>query len=413
MKYSIRCNLLPAERKDGTHTIRLRVSWNSQRINHCLATPIRPSDWDGRASMPKRSQQKALKEIGELTAAIDRLFDKCHLEQRSPSQEEVRVVLGDKTKKESGKPNTHNIVAAMDEYIRENTRAGSWSEGTTKRWGVIKSHLKEWNPDAATEDVNVETMQSYMDYLHSLDLHNTTVAKNISWLRSFLRWCLKKGYTTESSWEDYKPRFRGNGDEKDIIYLSKDELRRIMELDLSGSQCLDHVRDVLLFCCFSGLRYSDAAKLRQSDVHGDYISVVTKKTSDSLRIDLNDISSSILKKYQSENKEALALPIISNQKMNGYLKELARMAEITDPVRKVYWTGSIRHEEVVPKWKLITTHCGRRTFVVSALQLEIPAEVIMRWTGHSNHQAMKPYIAIVDKHKKESMNKFNTLMTEI
>lgn len=82
---------------------------------------------------------------------------------------------------------------------------------------------------------------------------------------------------------------------------------------------------------------------------------------------------------------------------------------IDDPVRRVWWVRSERHEELVPKWKVLTSHCGRKTFVVSALSLDIASEVIMRWTGHKNHKTMKPYIAIVDDIKKKSMSKFDML----
>jgi integrase len=75
----------------------------------------------------------------------------------------------------------------------------------------------------------------------------------------------------------------------------------------------------------------------------------------------------------------------------------------------VYFQGHERHEQVFPKWALLTTHCGRRTFVVTALQLGIPSEVIMKWTGHSDMKAMKPYMAIVDELKAKAMERFNNL----
>lgn len=93
--------------------------------------------------------------------------------------------------------------------------------------------------------------------------------------------------------------------------------------------------------------------------------------------------------------------------MNEYLKELMRIAEIKEPQRIVYFKGNQRYEEVYPKYSLLTTHCGRRTFIVIALYLGIPAEVVMRWTGHSDYKAMKPYIKIIDTLKEQEMNKFN------
>ena len=105
----------------------------------------------------------------------------------------------------------------------------------------------------------------------------------------------------------------------------------------------------------------------------------------------------------------MALPVISNQKMNDYLKELGELAEINEPVRETYYKGNERIDEVTPKYALLSTHAGRRTFICNALALGIPAQVVMKWTGHSDYKAMKPYIDIADDIKANAMNKFNQL----
>ena len=135
---------------------------------------------------------------------------------------------------------------------------------------------------------------------------------------------------------------------------------------------------------------------------------MTQKTVEPLSIDLNDYSRAILNKYENISfPNGLALPVMTNQKMNEYLKELAQLAGLDAPIRKVYYSGSTRHEREYKKWELITTHCGRRTFIVNALYLGIPAEVVMKWTGHADYESMKPYIAIVDDLKSREMEKFN------
>lgn len=411
MKYSVTCNLMPTPHKDGRYALRIRVSWDCQRVSHTLDNPIPFSEWDKENGQPLPSATKARKELNRLTAAVDDLFDLCHVERRIPSPEEVRSVLGEKGGRNLRKADKHNIVAAMEEFIRDNQHEGNWSDGSSLRWCGMRNKLKEWNSTISTEEVDEEAIRSFMDYLYGLGQHNTTVAKNVSWFKTFMRWCRRKGYATNSQWEDYHPRFKGNGDERDIVYLTQEELCDIIALDLSQEPCLDRVRDTFLFCCFTGLRHSDAVKLRQADVHGDYISVVTKKTSDALRIELNDLSAAILAKYKDDDLNAPALPGMSNQKMNDYLKELAKLAKIDTPVRRIYWVKSERHEEVVPKYKVVTTHCGRRTFIVTALYLDIHTEVIRKWTGHKGDKAMRPYIAIMDKQKRENMAKFNTLLT--
>jgi integrase len=88
-------------------------------------------------------------------------------------------------------------------------------------------------------------------------------------------------------------------------------------------------------------------------------------------------------------------------------KEMGEICGLNDEIKIVYFSGNNRIEEVHPKHNLLSTHCGRRTFIVNALYLGIAAEVVMKWTGHSDYAAMKPYIKIVDELKEKEMNKFN------
>ncbi len=170
------------------------------------------------------------------------------------------------------------------------------------------------------------------------------------------------------------------------------------------------MRDVFLFQCFTGLRYSDVFNLRRSDIKGDHIEVTTVKTSDSLIIELNKHSKAILDKYKDVAfEDDKVLPVITNQKMNDYLKELAELAGIDEPVRQTYYRGNERIDEVTPKYALLGTHAGRRTFICNALALGIPPQVVMKWTGHSDYKAMKPYIDIADDIKANAMSKFNQL----
>lgn len=95
--------------------------------------------------------------------------------------------------------------------------------------------------------------------------------------------------------------------------------------------------------------------------------------------------------------------------MNDYLKELAELAVIDEPIRETYYIGNKRIDEVTPKYALLSTHAGRRTFICNALSLGISANVVMKWTGHSDYKAMKPYIDIADDIKANAMNKFDQL----
>jgi len=163
--------------------------------------------------------------------------------------------------------------------------------------------------------------------------------------------------------------------QREVIYLTKEEIARVRDLELSESQAyLDPIRDIFLFCCFSGLRHSDVNNLRRSDIKGDHIEVTTVKTADSISI------------------------------------ELCKLAGIDEEIRITTYKGNVRTDKIQPKWELVGTHTGRRTFIVNALSLGITPNIVMKWTGHSDYKAMKPYIDIVDSIKASSMTKFDGLI---
>ena len=158
----------------------------------------------------------------------------------------------------------------------------------------------------------------------------------------------------------------------------------------------------------TGLRNSDANNLRRSDIKGDHIEVTTVKTADSISIELNDITKAILEKYKEVPfKDNKALPNLTNQAMNRGVKELCKLAGLDEEIRITTYKGSTRTDEVFPKWAKVGTHTGRRTFIVQALSMGISPNIVIKWTGHSDYKAIKPYIDIVDSIKAESMTKFN------
>ena len=174
------------------------------------------------------------------------------------------------------------------------------------------------------------------------------------------------------------------------------------------SKTMSEVRDVFCFCCFTSLRYSDVANLKRQNVFSDHILITTIKTADTLKIELNKYAKTILEKYENVafpfNK---VLPVVSNQRMNEYLKEMAEICGLNEPITKTYYYGNKRSDEVKPKWAMIGTHAGRRTFICNALMMGIAPQIVMKWTGHSDYKAMKPYIDIADEAKAEAMSLFD------
>ena len=101
-----------------------------------------------------------------------------------------------------------------------------------------------------------------------------------------------------------------------------------------------------------------------------------------------------------------ALPVLSNQKMNQYLKDLGELCGFNEPITRVCFRAGARVEETYPKYEMLSTHAGRRTFICLALSSGIPPQVVMKWTGHCDYKSMKPYIDIAGKTKSDAMNTF-------
>jgi integrase len=99
--------------------------------------------------------------------------------------------------------------------------------------------------------------------------------------------------------------------------------------------------------------------------------------------------------------------------MNIYLKELCKFAKINNPETVIYYKGSERVEKTYEKWQLIGTHTGRRTFISNAVFFNIPAEVIMTWTGHKDHKMMERYYKVITPQRQREMSKFNGLKSKL
>lgn len=422
---------LESRKKDGVPIvenvpIRMRVNFASQRIEFTTGYRIDVAKWDGDKQRVKNGCTNKLKQsASEINAALlgyytelQEIFKRFEAAKIMPSPAEVKEAFnnrhGQNEKTELASADTSNVPSnfyeAFDDFVRVCGRQNDWTHSTFEKFAAVKNHLKNFRSELSFEFFDEEGLTKYVQYIREVrEMRNSTIGKQLSFLKWFLRWSFKQGMHSNNAYDTFKPKLKDT--QKKIIFLTWEELNRLREFKIPPTkQALERVRDVFLFQCFTGLRYSDVFNLRRSDIKGDHIEVTTVKTSDSLIIELNDHSKAILEKYKDvEFENDKALPVITNQKMNDYLKELAELAEINEPVRQTYYKGNERIDEVTPKYALLGTHAGRRTFICNALALGIPPQVVMKWTGHSDYKAMKPYIDIADNIKASAMSKFNQL----
>jgi integrase len=225
----------------------------------------------------------------------------------------------------------------------------------------VRKHLNTYDKFIDFEKLDDIWFTGYIDYLRKLEMRNISIEEYFRCLKWFLRWSVKKGYNKNMTFASYKPKLKIAP--KKVVFLTKKEINQLREFAIPETKnYLERVRDVFLFCCFTGLRHSDVFNLKRSDVKENHIEITTVKTTDNLIIELNDHSKSIQERNKNTVfKDDKALPVITKQRMNYYLKELGELAGINEPVREVYYRGNQRIDEVTPKYALLGTHCGRRT----------------------------------------------------
>ncbi|MEB2786204.1 site-specific integrase [Algoriphagus persicinus] len=321
----------------------------------------------------------------------------------------TRIKESKKTVIKKSEP-SYSVYDFIDLYIKENelTRV----KGSMIVYKSLKRHLKNYQ-DEIRENVKFENMdyafmQGFQNFLinHKIvhrttgtvsTLNNITIAKQLSTLKTFLGYARRKGFKIADGYKDFTIK----KEKLEVIALNRSEFDSLYDLDLSSSSRLQQVRDVFLFSCVTGYRFSDLCQLKREHIKEDEIRMTITKTKEPSVVPLTRISREILKKYE---ERVSPLPMISNQKFNEYIKELCELAQINDPVEIIRYRGAVREAIIYPKHELISAHTGRKTFVTLSLSKGIPAEVVMKITGHSDYKSFKRYVDVDEDRKRSAMS---------
>ncbi len=428
--------------KKGENPIRLSAIVKGARVQSTTGFSINPDVWDKNSMRVRPHQTNSKKQTSsqinkylngiegvvldfenqcKVRPAVDKLKEVITSYSPDADQEEG---YGEEITNSSRRP---SAIKYFDEFVRDQSIENQWTSGTMECWNAFRKHLAYVAKQSTFEFFNDDGINAFVRYLRVHEqMEEKTVQKHYLNLRWFLNWAIRKRYASEREIGKNQPKFKVI--EKPVIFLTKEELLKLYryEIPTNGTKVILHnyqgeeyekevhdasalakTRDCFCFCAFTSLRYSDMAALKRGDIHEDYIDISTVKTNDHLPINLNAFAKEILNKYKDEKfPGGLALPVISNQKMNDYIKELCELCEFNAPISRVCYKAGQRQEETRPKYELVGTHAGRRTFICFALSSGIPPQVVMKWTGHSDYKAMKPYIDIAEKTKADAMKLF-------
>jgi integrase len=306
---------------------------------------------------------------------------------------------------------TDLVFDFIDQYITENEL--SRVKGSMVVYKSLKKHLKNFQDKKRRrvrfENMDYSFMQDFQNFLiewkevnpetgYVHTLYNISIAKQLSTLKTFLGYAKMKGIKVNDGYKTFKVK----KEKLEVIALNQKEFDALCFIDLDSNKRLDQVRDIFIFSCVTGYRYSDLRQLRREHIKNDEIRLTTTKTKDPLIVPLTRLSREILKKYE---ERIAPIPMISNQKLNKYVKELCKLAGIDDPIEIIRFKGAKRHAVIYPKHELISAHTGRKTFVTLSLAKHIPAEVVMKITGHTDYKSFKRYLHVDEERKRVEMAK--------
>ena len=449
LKYTISFSIRPYGKERNLFQIRIRASFNCQRIDFATGCQVNDrSAWDeanqlvvsgyhGSKGETDITINNTLRNQRDQMEWAFRYFEVIDINP-TPAQvsskylERLKGTVPQKPLVEKQKKAAEpKFFEVFDSFLAECGDKNAWTKATFEKMEAMRVDLQTFKKNIKFADLDESTLTEFVAYLRDTKilrrprkkkgerkeydpeditgLKNSTIEKKLGYLRWFLNWATDRGYNSYTAYKTFNPTLKKT--QKPVIYLTKDEIVAIRKLDLTGENAyLDPIRDILLFCCFSGLRHSDVNNLRRSDLKDDHFVSVNIKTGKRVLIDYNSVLKSILKKYSEfPFKDDKALPNYTNQTANRDLKELCRLAGINEEIHITTYKGNVRKDEYFPKWQKVGTHTGRRTFIVNALSLGIAPNIVMKWTGHSSYKSMMPYIDIVDSIKADAMKKFDLL----
>ena len=403
--------------------VMIRVRWNSKKneVGFSVGYTIDPLKWDGDKQLVKSNTTHKIggkivyareinNAIRSFLVCIEEVFAKYDLHSKTPTTTDLKELVNEKLgriKQETvNEDKVKTLKDIFSEFLLLRPQEGNWGDKIHEKYDQMWTQLSSCDPNITLETLDQLKVQELVGWYIKNDYCNRTIQKQIRILKSFLRWVSRHGYTINSGVLEFKLRLKVIP--RTVTFLKYKELMHFFHYEFpKEKEYLSKARDMFCFMAFTSLRYSDLAALKPVNLVDGCLDFCTEKPDDKLHIALNDHAQQIIEKY-SWYKGDTIFPVPSNQKLNDYLKEAAKLAGLDREISQVYFKGNTRHEDTYKFWEQISCHDARRTFVCCSLALGIPASVVMSCTGHSDYATMKPYIEVADETQKIQIEKWNT-----
>lgn len=386
--------LRKSKSKEDTGIIYLRITVNGKRAVTTTGREIPLSIWNvqagkasGNSAQAKLINRFLIKVENDIYSVHQKLIDKG---VPFSAKDMVDVYLG-KDKKKNQEKLLLEIFQEHNDRV-ERLVGKDFAAGTAERYRTAKKHIegyikKEFNAsDIPVRKVDHKFISGFEYYLKTERkcAHNSAI-KYITNFKKIIRIAYANEWISRDPFLNWKAKLKV----VDREFLTKDELQVMIGKEIKNER-LSLVKDIFLFCCFTGLAYADVKKLSSKEVvtgidGNRWIKMNRTKTKTRSSIPLLPTAEAILQKYSSHPQvsDKRLLPVLTNQKMNAYIKEIADLCEIE---------------------KNLTFHLARHTFATTVtLSNGVPIESVSKMLGHKNLQTTQHYAKILDRKVSDDM----------
>ncbi len=382
--------------------IYLFYNFSNQRLKYSFGQKINPKFWNFEKQRAK--EIKAFPEhpefnsmLNNIETSVNNIYRKLVNDNITPTPQLLKEHLNDSLADKQTTANVFNLFDFIDELIKNSTKKRATTICYKQTFRILHEYCEHIKRNISFDDITLDFYENFVSYLRFRGYSENTVGGYIKQIKVFMNEAFDRKLTNNIEFKSRK--FKKTTEITDKIYLNLQEIEKIYTLDLSHNKKLDKVRDLFIIGCYTGLRFSDLNQINPDNFinNGTQLKVKTEKTGEYVVIPLHKTVKEIVLKHDNSIPD-----VISNQKMNDYLKEVAQLAELNNRISVTSTKGGKKQTKVFEKWQLVTVHTARRSFATNMYLLDIPTISIMKITGHRTEKAFLLYIKIT---QEENANK--------
>jgi integrase len=381
-----------------------------KKLIYSTGETITPKEWNFKNRMPNDLSGRTTRadnhrtinmQLNRYTDFYIKIINRYIHSEQEITVENIRNAFDKEFKKT--KTGSRDFFAVYDKFMTEKINDKTDKPNATstiKRYEYNKKLLQDFEESEGVKlnfnQIDKKFYNTFINYCTNTKNHYTnTLSRNIGLFKTFMNWAVLNRYTYKLDFQEFKNIKKEITDE---VALSKEQVVEIFNFDFSNNQKLERVKDLFVFGCFTGMRYSNYSKIKKNDIIDSHIKVRdVKDNRKQLNIPLNDYSSFLLKKYDYR------LPEISNQKFNVYIKEVIKIVGYTEDIKKTSKLGNEIIETVAPFYKRVSSHTARRSFITIMKTEKVPDKIIMGFTGHKSLEVFNQYYKPNDIEKVDFM----------